>query len=232
MFLSGLFCELINLLSGSALLFSHITGRTSFPQALSPEEEQDAVARMMEGDEKASRTLIEHNLRLAAHIARKYVSCGINRDDLVSIGSIGLIKAVRSYKPESGRLATYASRCIENEILMAIRSNRKTRSDMSLNAPIGSDREGNEIMLQDILSTDEDSVPEKVAARLDARRALSLLKGLDAREKTVVVLRYGLMDDKIHSQSDIAALLGISRSYVSRIEKKALAKLRKQLDRA
>ena len=168
-----------------------------------------------------------------AHIARKYTACGIDRDDLVSIGSIGLIKAVRSYRPESGKLATYAARCIENEMLMAIRSNRKTRGDISLNAPIGSDKEGNEIMLHDILGTDADGVPDAVATRIDAGRAIAALnRTLDSRERTVIVMRYGLMDGTVYSQNDIAALLGISRSYVSRIEKKALGKLRKKLDRA
>lgn len=233
MFFSALFSSIAQLLGESPLLLSHISDRTSFPRALSPEEEQSAIARLSAGDEDAARTLIEHNLRLSAHIARKYASCGIDRDDLVSIGSIGLIKAVRSYRPESGRLATYAARCIENEILMAIRSNRKTRGDLSLNVPIGADREGNEITLQDILSSDEDGVPETVALRIDAGRALSLLSSvLDSREKTVIVMRYGLTDGKLYSQSDIAALLGISRSYVSRIEKKALTKLRKKLDHA
>ena len=188
---------------------------------------------MTAGDEAAAQTLIEHNLRLVAHIARKYTACGIDRDDLVSIGSIGLIKAVRSYRPESGKLATYAARCIENEMLMAIRSNRKTRGDISLNAPIGSDKEGNDIMLHDILGTDADGVPDAVATRIDAGRAIAALnRTLDSRERTVIVMRYGLMDGTVYSQNDIAALLGISRSYVSRIEKKALGKLRKKLDRA
>ena len=233
MFLFGLFSEIAHLLSGAWLIFSHISGKSSFPQALSAEEEQTLIAHMTAGDETAAQTLIEHNLRLVAHIARKYSACGIDRDDLVSIGSIGLIKAVRSYRPESGKLATYAARCIENEMLMAIRSNRKTRGDVSLNAPIGSDKEGNEIMLHDILGTDADGVPDAVATRIDAGRAIAALnRTLDSRERTVIVMRYGLMDGKTYSQNDIASLLGISRSYVSRIEKKALGKLRKKLDRA
>ena len=220
------------LLSHAMLLSLHLSGG-SFPRPLSAQEEKKYVEQMLAGDLEARNMLVEHNLRLVAHIARKYTACGIDRDDLVSIGSIGLIKAVRSYRPESGKLATYAARCIENEMLMAIRSNRKTRGDISLNAPIGSDKEGNEIMLHDILGTDAEGVPDAVATRIDAGRAIAALnRTLDSRERTVIVMRYGLMDGTVYSQNDIAALLGISRSYVSRIEKKALGKLRKKLDRA
>ena len=223
--------ELFKLIDGAWLLFSHVSSRSSFPRALSLDEERDYVKRMQQGDEEARKRLIEHNLRLVVHIAKKYGHSGIDQDDLVSIGSIGLIKAVRSYRPESGRLATFASRCIENEILMALRSNRKTKGDVSLNVPIGSDREGNEIMLLDILGTDANAVPDEVALRIEADRAVRVLgEVLDAREKTVVLMRYGLIDGKIHSQNDVAELLGISRSYVSRIEKKALGKIRNKMD--
>ena len=232
MFLFDAFSGIVRLLSDAWLIFSHISGKSSFPQTLSANEEQTLITRMAAGDESAAQALIEHNLRLVAHIARKYTACGIDRDDLVSIGSIGLIKAVRSYKPESGKLATYAARCIENEMLMAIRSNRKTRGDISLNAPIGADKEGNEIMLHDILGTDENGVPDAVATRIDASRAVAALKqALDKREQTVIVMRYGLLNGKFYSQSEVASLLGISRSYVSRLEKKALGKLKRKLDR-
>ena len=186
---------------------------------------------MKAGDDAARTELIEHNLRLVAHIAKKYALSGIDQDDLVSIGSIGLIKAVRSFKPDSGRLATYASRCIENEILMALRSNRKTKGNVSLSLPVGTDKEGNEIMLSDILGTDENEVPDAVALRIESGRAVRVLREvLDPRERTVVLMRYGLADGKQHSQNEIAALLGISRSYVSRIEKKALEKMRDRLN--
>ncbi|MBR3503113.1 MAG: RNA polymerase sporulation sigma factor SigK [Clostridia bacterium] len=223
--------ELANLFEEAWLLLSHVANRSSFPRALTPEEERAVVARMKEGDESARGELIEHNLRLVAHIAKKYASSGIDQDDLVSIGSIGLIKAVRSFRPDGGRLATYASRCIENEILMALRSNRKTRNDVSLSLPVGADKEGNEIMLADILGTDEDEVPDAVALRIESGRAIQALREtLDARERTVVLMRCGLADGKRHSQSEIAQLLGISRSYVSRIEKKALEKVRDKLN--
>ncbi len=223
--------ELINLFEEAWLLFSHVASRSSFPRALTPEEEQAVVARMKAGDEAARTELIEHNLRLVAHIAKKYALSGIDQDDLVSIGSIGLIKAVRSFKPDSGRLATYASRCIENEILMALRSNRKTKGNVSLSLPVGTDKEGNEIMLSDILGTDENEVPDAVALRIESGRAVRVLREvLDPRERTVVLMRYGLADGKQHSQNEIATLLAISRSYVSRIEKKALEKMRDRLN--
>ena len=223
--------ELVNLFEEAWLLLSHVANRSSFPRALTMEEERAVIARMKSGDEAARTELIEHNLRLVAHIAKKYALSGIDQDDLVSIGSIGLIKAVRTFKPEGGRLATYASRCIENEILMALRSNRKTKNDVSLSLPVGADKEGNEIMLADILGTDENEVPDKVALRIESRHAIQVLRDvLDARERTVVLMRYGLADGKLHSQSEIAQLLGISRSYVSRIEKKAIEKMRDKLN--
>ena len=223
--------ELMKLFDEAWLLLSHVANRSSFPRALSPDEERAIALRMKAGDEAARGQLIEHNLRLVAHIAKKYAGSGIDQDDLVSIGSIGLIKAARSYKPESGRLATYASRCIENEILMALRANRKTKGDVSLNLPVGTDKEGNEIMLLDILGTDENEVPDAVALRIESSRAIRVLREvLDVRERTVVLMRYGLADGKLHSQNEIAELLGISRSYVSRIEKKALEKMRDKLN--
>ena len=225
--------QLVNLFEEAWLLFSHIASRSSFPRALTPDEERGIVERMKAGDETARTELIEHNLRLVAHLAKKYALSGIDQDDLVSIGAIGLINAVRSYRPEGGRLATYASRCIENEILMALRSNRKTKGDVSLSLPVGTDKEGNEIMLSDILGTDENEVPDAVALRIESGRAVRALREvLDARERTVVLMRYGLADGKRHSQSEIAALLGISRSYVSRIEKRALEKMRDKLNGA
>lgn len=213
-------------------LFSHVAGRSSFPKALSSEEEQELIMRVQAGDEEARQKLIEHNLRLVAHIAKKYSHSVIDSDDLVSIGSIGLIKAVRSYKPESGKLATYASRCIENEILMALRSSRKTRNEISLDDPIGSDREGNEVTLSDVLGTDENLVPDAVELNIESARALRMISALsDPRERTVLLMRYGLTDGIPQPQHEVARRLGISRSYVSRIEKKALERLRAQFDR-
>ena len=212
-------------------LFSHVAGRSSFPKALSAEEERELIERVQTDDE-ARQKLIEHNLRLVAHIAKKYAHSSIDADDLVSIGSIGLIKAVRSYKPESGKLATYASRCIENEILMALRSSRKTRNEISLDDPIGSDQEGNEVTLSDVLGTDENLVPDAVELNIESARALRMIAALsDPRERAVLLMRYGLADGVPHPQHEVARRLGISRSYVSRIEKKALERLRSQFDR-
>lgn len=212
------------------LLISHVSDRSSFPQPLSAEEEAQTIQKMLEGDSQAAQTLVRHNLRLVAHIAKKYTSSGIEQDDLVSIGSIGLIKAVTSFRPEAGRLTSYASRCVENEILMVLRSNKKNRGNLSLSEPIGSDREGNDIMLLDILGTDGDVTSKQAETNIESARALRLLnRVLDARERTVILLRYGLLDGAVHPQHAVADALGISRSYVSRIEKRAINKLRAAL---
>ncbi len=213
------------------LLISHVAGRSSFPTPLPPEEEKRAIDELMEGDRAAFQRLVEHNLRLVAHIAKKFSASGVEQDDLVSIGSIGLIKAVASFRPEAGRLTAYASRCIENEILMTLRSNKKNKSNLSLSDPIGSDREGNEIMLLDILGTDPGIVPDQAEMNIESARAIALLgKVLTERERRVVLLRHGLIDGVQHPQHEVAKLLGISRSYVSRIEKRAFEKLREKLE--
>ncbi len=224
--------EALAALYDSALvLILHVSDRPSFPRPLSAQEEAKAVSDMLSGDEAAAQKLIKHNLRLVAHIAKKYVRAGLEQEDLVSIGSIGLIKAVSSFRPEAGRLTAYASRCVENEILMALRSNKKNRSTLSLSEPIGADREGNEIMLVDILGCDADDVPRKAELRIESARALRLLAtALDERERRVILLRYGLMDGIARPQHEVADALGISRSYVSRIEKRAIEKLRDALN--
>ena len=221
---------ILSMYDSMLLLISHVTGRSSFPTPLGAEEEQRTIRAMLDGDRAAFQKLIEHNLRLVAHIAKKFTNSGIDQDDLVSIGSIGLIKAVTSFKPEAGRLTSYASRCIENEILMTLRSNKKNKGNISLSDPIGSDREGNEIMLLDILGTGFDIVSEQAETNIESARAIALLgKVLTARERRVVMLRQGLLDGISHPQHEVAKLLGISRSYVSRIEKKAFDKLRNRL---
>lgn len=227
MFLDALSC----LLGSTFLLIAHISGKASFPMPLDAEEERKAVDRMREGDPEAAKTLIEHNLRLVAHIAKKYQHSGLDMDDLVSIGSIGLIKAVNSFRPEAGKLTSYAARCVENEILMVLRASRKLKANLSLSEPIGSDKEGNEIMLSDILGTDANLVPDQAGTNIEYARAVRLLgEALTGRERTVVMLRYGLLDGTPRPQHQVAKALGISRSYVSRIEKKALAKLRSAME--
>ncbi len=213
------------------LLLSHITDRASFPRPLSKDREAELIARLQQGDRGAKQELIEHNLRLVAHIAKKYSRSGLDGDDLVSIGSIGLMKAVDSFRPESGRLATYASRCVENEILMALRSGKKNRGNVSLYDTIGADRDGNEVLLMDVLCADGDSVSEAVERRVDGARAVAAMDtALDEREKRVLRLRCGLEDGEPRAQREVAKALGISRSYVSRIESRAVEKLRAYLD--
>jgi len=182
---------------------------------------------MAEGDAKARNLLIEHNLRLVAHIVKKFDNTGEDMEDLISIGTIGLIKAIESYRPNKGtKLATFAARCIENEILMHLRSLKKTKKDVSLHDPIGTDKEGNEITLIDILGSETDDVIKEVDLKIEKSKIYRNLDILDDREKEVVVGRFGLdTGGEERTQREIAKELGISRSYVSRIEKRALMKL-------
>lgn len=220
---------LVSLVNGVILLLSYITNNT-FPQPLSREEEKKCLLRMTDGDKDARHTLIEHNLRLVAHIVKKYDNTGEDMDDLISIGTIGLIKAINTFNPDKGaRLATYAARCIENEILMFLRVIKKTRFDISLQDPIGVDKEGNEITLIDVLGTDPEVVEDKVATRLEKERLREKMQKLSKREKHVLAHRFGLAGGIRQTQQEIARHMGISRSYVSRIEKRALGKLTKEL---
>lgn len=208
-------------------LLGYVTGQSQFPRQLTREEENALLLRMADGDQEARNQLIEHNLRLVSHIARKYTVPGYGQDDLISIGIIGLIKAVNSYKAGSGTaLGTYAARCIENEILMTLRASRKRQGDVSLSEPIGADGEGNDITYQDILGTEDDALEEEVIRRVTLAKVRSVLHQLPPRERLVLELRYGLTDGRQHPQREIAQQLGISRSYVSRVEKKAVALLR------
>lgn len=211
-----------------AWLFSYISNNNVFPMPLSEEEERALILKMEEGDKEARNVLIERNLRLVAHIVKKFDNTGEDNDDLISIGTIGLIKGINTYKRKyNTRLATYAARCIENEILMHLRSTKKLKNDLFLHDPIGADKEGNEMTLLDILDTGADLVPELVESRLEEETLRKKLGILSKREKKVIELRYGLQDGLSKTQREIARILGISRSYVSRIEKKALKKLLK-----
>lgn len=220
---------LMELLSSQFLWFAlHIEG-SSFPKPLSAARERECFRMMEEGDAKARDELIAHNLRLVAHIAKKYYSITNDQDDLISIGTIGLIKAVSSFDCAKGRFSTYAARCIENEILMHFRSIRKSANDVSISDPIESDGDGNELTLMDTFA-DEDSMIEQLDRKLRAKKLREAVKALsDPREKEIVILRYGLNGREPMAQREIAQKLGISRSYVSRIEKRALAQLKEQL---
>ncbi|MBR4081150.1 MAG: RNA polymerase sporulation sigma factor SigK [Clostridia bacterium] len=218
------------LLQECLFFLGYVTGRSEFPKPLGKQEEAAVIARYAAGDEDARRLLIEHNLRLVSHIARKYTVPGYGADDLISIGVIGLIKAVNSFRPESGAaLGTYAAKCIENEILMTLRASRKRMGDVSLSEPIGTDGEGNEVTFMDVLGTDHDALEEEVIHRVTLERVRQVLHRLPARERLVLELRYGLADGVQHPQHEIAEKLGISRSYVSRVEKHAVELLREAL---
>ncbi|MBA4550709.1 RNA polymerase sporulation sigma factor SigK [Thermoactinomyces vulgaris] len=198
----------------------------AFPHPLSSEEEEKALKAMARGDTKARNKLIEHNLRLVAHIVKKFENTGEDNEDLISIGTIGLIKAIESYQMGKGtKLATYAARCVENEILMYLRSLKKSRKDVSLHDPIGTDKEGNEITLIDILGTRADDVVKQVEMQIERRNIYQHIHILDDREQEVIRARFGLGGEREKTQREIAKELGISRSYVSRIEKRALIKL-------
>ncbi|KWX70277.1 RNA polymerase sporulation sigma factor SigK [Paenibacillus sonchi] len=222
----GIISTIALLIKELTLLVSYVRNN-AFPQPLSEQDESKYLGRMAEGDAKARNLLIEHNLRLVAHIVKKFDNTGEDMEDLISIGTIGLIKAIESYRPNKGtKLATFAARCIENEILMHLRSLKKTRKDVSLHDPIGTDKEGNEITLIDILGSEADDVIKEVDLKIEKSKIYRNLDILDDREKEVVVGRFGLdTGGEERTQREIAKELGISRSYVSRIEKRALMKL-------
>ncbi|MEK4877911.1 MULTISPECIES: RNA polymerase sporulation sigma factor SigK [Paenibacillus] len=222
----GIISTIALLIKELTLLVSYVRNN-AFPQPLSEQDESKYLGMMAEGDAKARNLLIEHNLRLVAHIVKKFDNTGEDMEDLISIGTIGLIKAIESYRPNKGtKLATFAARCIENEILMHLRSLKKTRKDVSLHDPIGTDKEGNEITLIDILGSEADDIVKEVDLKIEKSKIYRNLDILDDREKEVVVGRFGLdTGGEERTQREIAKELGISRSYVSRIEKRALMKL-------
>ena len=204
-----------------------VIGTTSYPKPLSQKEEAECLIKMQEGDKAAKEKLINHNMRLVAHVVKKY-SGAAETDDLISVGSIGLIKAINTYQAGKGtQLATYTARCIENEILMLLRASKKYKNDVYLSDPVGADKDGNELMLMDLLCEKEDTVFSQVDKSIEREKFLQFIKGvLSEREYTVLCLRYGLKGGKNYAQREVARFLKISRSYISRIEKKAIDKLR------
>jgi RNA polymerase sporulation-specific sigma factor len=221
------------LLRPFVILCGYMINSNSFPKPLSKEEELKYLELFQEGNEEAKKILIERNLRLVAHIVKKYNNTGKDLDDLISIGTIGLIKAITTFNPNKGtRLATYSARCIENEILMTIRSSKKLKVELSLHEPIGMDKEGNEINLLDILGSEADDVIDEVDLRMETKKLYKAINEiLKDREKVIIQLRYGLVDGGCKTQREIAAMLGISRSYVSRIETRAIEKLNKEMSK-
>jgi len=215
----------VPLARGVVLLAGYLSGN-AFPQPLSPDAERAALDALRRGEPGAQQLLVEHNLRLVAHLVKKFENTGEDPEDLIDIGAIGLIKAVRTFDPDKGvRLATYAARCIENEILMHLRSMRRARAEISLYEPVGTDREGNEIALIEVLGTEADTVDRQVETELESDLLRPRLARLDPKERQVVEMRYGLRDGRERTQREIGRMLGISRSYVSRIEKHAVSKL-------
>ena len=213
------------------LLFGYIQCVTLFPEPLSAEEEKKCLEQMAKGNEEARNILIERNLRLVAHVAKKYSTSKIEQDDLISIGTIGLIKGINSFKIEKGaRLSTYVSRCIDNEILMHLRATKKLGAEVYLNEPIGKDKDDNVVTLQEVLENNERNIEEEVDIKMKIKLLYEKMKDLlKEREKTILELRFGLGGHKPKTQNEIAKMMGISRSYVSRIETKAINKLAKEI---
>lgn len=224
---------LLWLLKDALFFLSYVSGRSAFPKPLPLKEELESIDRWLhQNDEQARNLLVEHNLRLVAHIARKYTVPGLDADDLISIGTIGLIKGVNTFNPVNGtQLSTYCARCIENEILMALRAAQKRKSDVSLQDPIGTDSEGNAITLTDVLGSDANAVSDEVDKIYSIQQMQRLLGTLPKRERMVLEMRYGLVDGVTRPQHEIAEMLAISRSYVSRIEKHAVTLLNEGMQR-
>ena len=213
------------------LLILHICHSDTFPKPLSKNEEEEYIKLSLSGDKRSKNKLVEHNLRLVAHIIKKYYHCVSDQEDLVSIGTIGLIKAVNTYNPDKKiKLSSYASRCIENEILMHFRNCKKSAQDISLNEAIDSDKDGNPLTLMDIMAT-EDCIIDDIDTKINLEKLYTYMKEvLNEREIEILTLRFGLKNHSPLTQREIAKLLNISRSYVSRIEKKALEALRKKYE--
>jgi len=210
----------------------YIGGSEALPPPLTKEEEEILLEKLPTGDDTARSMLIERNLRLVVYIARKFENTGINIEDLISIGTIGLIKAVNTFNPEKKiKLATYASRCIENEILMYLRRNNKVRSEVSFDEPLNIDWDGNELLLSDVLGTEDDVITKDLEASVDRKLLMKALHSLSDREKLIMELRFGLVGDEEKTQKDVADMLGISQSYISRLEKRIFKRLRKEFEK-
>ena len=228
-----MFTTIFEVLSNALCYVGYIRSN-SFQQPLDKEEEARCISLLSERDEEARNKLIEHNLRLVAHIVKKYDIKKEQTEDLISIGTIGLIKAVDSFKPEKGhKLTTYASKCIENEILMYLRRNNKTKMEVSIDEPLNVDWDGNELLLSDILGTDEDIIYRDLEHEVDRKLLLNAMKILSDRERKIIELRFGInqKDGEEKTQKEVADLMGISQSYISRLEKKIIKRLKREMSR-
>ena len=213
-------------------VLDYICGSEALPLPFSAEEESAMIGKLSAGDEPVKSSLVEHNLRLVVYIARKFDNTGADSDDLVSVGTIGLIKAVNSFKPDKNiKLATYASRCIENEILMYLRRLVRVRNEVSFDEPLNTDWEGNELLLSDILGTDSDAVYKDIETGVEKELLRGALEKLPERDRLIMDLRFGLGGKEEMTQKDVADLLGISQSYISRLEKKIIARLKSEMSK-
>jgi len=231
MFLTISLSSFLAFLKYGVFLVGYIQSSNLFPEPLSPEEENNYLERYKKGDLEARNVLIEHNLRLVAHISKKYAYNGIEQDDLISIGTIGLIKGINSFDNSKGvRLATYSARCIDNEILMFLRSTKKLQSEVYLNDPIGKDKDDNVVTLQEVLEADSKTIEDEIDLKFKIKQLYNKISEvLKKREKDIIELRFGLNGKTPQTQNEIAKSMGISRSYVSRIETKAINKLAKEI---
>ena len=227
MFSTICFSGFISFLQTAIFAVGYISGGTVFPEPLSSEEEKNALIKLSQGDEEARNLLIERNLRLVAHVCKKYCNTNVEQDDLLSIGTIGLIKGINSFNVEKGaRLSTYVSRCIDNEILMYLRATKKLNAEVYLNDTIGKDKDDNVVTLEEVLENDDKSIEEIVDLKMKIKKLYKKMKDvLKDRERTIIEIIFGLNGKKPKTQNEIANSMGISRSYVSRIETKAIGKL-------
>lgn len=211
---------------------NYVTGADALPSPYSPDEEQEKISLLCRGEEKVRQDLIEHNLRLVVYVARKFDNTGVELDDLISVGTIGLIKAINTFNADKNiKLATYASRCIENEILMYLRRTVKLKSEVSFDEPLNTDWEGNELVLSDVMGTDSDAVYKKIENGVETELLSRALEKLGEREREIMRLRYGLNGEEEKTQREVADMLGISQSYISRLEKKIIARLKKEFSK-
>ncbi len=210
----------------------YIGGNDTLPAPLSQEEEAEVIKRLKNNDEEAKNTLIERNLRLVVYIAKKFENTSVGIEDLISIGSIGLIKAINTFNPDKNiKLATYASRCIENEILMYLRKNSSQRIEISIDEPLNTDWDGNELLLSDILGTEGDIINKNIEEEVDRELLKFALQKLSGRERNIMILRFGLEGNEEKTQKEVADMLGISQSYISRLEKRIIVRLKKEISK-